>query len=800
MGPHRNVIVLDLQLHRRRGGSDWKKAFAPVPMSEASSKSRSFHFNVTFTTKDATCVQKAEAGTVGVAPKCDGGPECTVQYYTGEFFLATSPSWIKATSFGLLSADSRYVDVTLTQGWDDCMPTEQRAERVHEVDALLHWMLDSSGQSGGYLARRAWNRTSATDAADVADPGDEVHEVWDVLDLGTCEDGATVGDDAPCRVQAYQPSAHATLFFALYVSTTVAIVAYMRTVYQKWERLQSQKFQQTLQVFFPHHGDPAKQRLAMIAAWCRKVALKEPHRCTNKSMHEWFAKFFVEELDIKAEYTGSEGKFNFGTTSREVDLGKLPQYREYNPWLSRKTFVTHFKPFVARMQEARKYSTSAAGLRVRNFGSLCDKLLCRDSNKRVCEDLFEEISGEDEFVSLDELQDFICFFHEDYDSDEDGDDDEEDRHKMNEEHVIKYVDQHTEFHKYVEGIEGGDDHCPITGINALSDMIMGGPDKVVSSLAKILASAALQGAVAVAPLLLPCVMAWLRGNEPAEVSGIYATDNVPPIGSTSDYQNAVFLLAALLLGLAMVENLLYTVTHRELLRPKDHKQQCVMSCLFALSAFVNQSFKAIYVVAMFITLAQLVQALILIIMALTVDPCRTIAALLSAMALFFYIKNSVSSFRKVRNALREQITANAIKGKESKDSKDDVRSAAKKAGISKKSLQKLEEIVDDELDRAGFSASSLIQWVIVTLVCALLLVSVVLTAQKLFFQEQQQGLAQLVASTFSSVGLMATQLKKKQKEEKQIQKTILGVQYVLLELQLSRWHFFCICVLVLALD
>ena len=70
------VLVLDVRnLRCRRGGEDWKKAFAPVPIAEASSESRSFHFNITFSTQEATCVQEADAGTVGRAPKCDGGPE-----------------------------------------------------------------------------------------------------------------------------------------------------------------------------------------------------------------------------------------------------------------------------------------------------------------------------------------------------------------------------------------------------------------------------------------------------------------------------------------------------------------------------------------------------------------------------------------------------------------------------------------------------------------------------------------------------------------------------------------------------
>ena len=83
-------------------------------------------------------MEKADAGTVGHAPPCHGGPECNVQFYTGEFFLATSPGMVKASSFGLLSADSRAVDITLKQGWDDCMPTSRPAEGVYAHDALLH--------------------------------------------------------------------------------------------------------------------------------------------------------------------------------------------------------------------------------------------------------------------------------------------------------------------------------------------------------------------------------------------------------------------------------------------------------------------------------------------------------------------------------------------------------------------------------------------------------------------------------------------------------------------------------------
>ena len=60
------------------------------------------------------CVH-SQKGTVGSASPCASG-ECLVHYYAGEFFLAASPGWLKASSLGLLSADSHSVVVTLKEG------------------------------------------------------------------------------------------------------------------------------------------------------------------------------------------------------------------------------------------------------------------------------------------------------------------------------------------------------------------------------------------------------------------------------------------------------------------------------------------------------------------------------------------------------------------------------------------------------------------------------------------------------------------------------------------------------------
>ena len=761
-------------------------------------------------------MEKADAGTLGRAPKCNGGPECTVQYYTGEFFLATSPGWVKAASFGLLSADSRYVDIILTQGWDDCMPTQQPAQGVYPVDGLLHWMLESSGQSSGFLARRNWTGSGAARLADAVDQGGEEHNWWDVLDLSTCDDGATASSDAPCLVQGYQPSVQLKSFLMLYISTTFAIVAYLHAGYRTWERMQSENFKTTLRVLFPHHIDSEKQHIAMIAAWCRQVSLRDDgtHKQGSgdkgaKSMHERFADFFNEELGIKAKYTGT-GNERFGVDSSiEADVhAKHPEYREVNPWLCRNAFVLKFKPFLQKMNaSAFEKSDSVGGAHARGCAPFCHKLLCRDFNKTVCEELFEQISGRDEYVSLDELQEFILFFHEDHDSDDESDNDDSPR-AFNEQDALEYVQQHTEFAELVEGIEGGDRTYPISGVTALADVAMGGPDKVVRSWGRIMLTALLQSVVVIAPLILPCVMAWLRVRETAESDDIYTTASIPLVGSTADYQTFSFSLAAATVVSGMAESVAYVVSQREMLQPRDYQHKCLIEWLSIVSAFVNAVFNVFYMVSLLVTLAHLVQLVILVILALTVDPCRALAAVLAAFTLLLYIKNSISSLRKVQSALKKQITENYIKRQARRQAeaaeemetteKDEegtsrtgrggsaggsaphtisIAAEAKNAGIAKSSLQKLDAIVDDELERAGFSTCSLVQWVCVTLACAVLLVSVVLTAQKLFFQADQQGAAQLVASSFSSICVVFTQLGKKSKEEKQIQKSLARVRW-----------------------
>ena len=744
-------------------------------------------------------MEKADAGTVGRAPKCNGGPECTVQYYTGEFFLATSPGWVKAASFGLLSADSRYVDITLAQGWDDCLPTQQPSQGVHAVDGLLHWMLESSGQSGGFLARLNWTRTGAAGLLDAVDPGDEEHNWWDVLDLSTCADGATASSDAPCLVQGYEPSVQLKSFLLLYISTTFSIVAYLHTGYRTWERMQSENFKTTLRVLFPRQFDSEKHHIAMIAAWCRKMVLRDDGNRGARSIHERFADFFNDELGIKAKYTGT-GNERFGVdSSMEADMhAQHPEFREVNPWLSRNAFVLKFKPFLHQMNvSAFEKSASAGGAHSRGCAPFCHKLLCRDFNKTVCEGLFEKISGRDEYVSLDELQEFILFFHEDYDSDGESDNDDMPR-AISDQDALEYVQQHTEFAELVEGIEGGDRTYPISGVSALADVAMGGPDKVVRSWGRIMLTALLQSVVVIAPLLLPCVMAWLRARETLESDCIYTTESIPLVGSTADYQKFSFSLAAATVVSGMAESMAYIVGHREMLRPREYQNKFLIEWLSVASALVSTVFNGFYMLSLLVTLAHLVQLVILVILALTVDPCRTLAAVLAAFTLYLYIKNSISSLRKVQRALKKQITENYIRrqAKRQAETAEEVETMeqdeggvprkgrggsaggsapytksiaadAENAGIPKSSLQKLEAIVDDELERAGFSTCSLVLWMCVTLACTVLLVSVVLTAQKLFFQADQQGPAQLVASSFSSICVVFTQLGKKRKEEKQ---------------------------------
>ena len=98
-----------------RGGADWKQLLAAVKTAETSTKNQVFHYAFDFESANLTCAEKATAGTVGSASPCASG-ECLVHYYAGEFFLAASPGWLKASSLGLLSADSHSVVVTLKEG------------------------------------------------------------------------------------------------------------------------------------------------------------------------------------------------------------------------------------------------------------------------------------------------------------------------------------------------------------------------------------------------------------------------------------------------------------------------------------------------------------------------------------------------------------------------------------------------------------------------------------------------------------------------------------------------------------
>ena len=438
----------------------------------------------------------------------------------------------------------------------------------------------------------------------------------------------------------------------------------------------------------------------------------------------------------------------------------LPKDREINPWLDKRRFVKHFKPCLTKMDKEALHLARATGASggVQSCAPVCHRLLCRDLKASVCEDVFDEICGKDDYVSLDEIEQFILFFSEDDgdSSDHESDEEEEDEevlHAMNDEDTLAWVAHHGHFHEELAGeviVPTQQYH----GLNALADMVLGGPAKVTASWAKIAAAAGLQSILVCVPLVFPAAMVWFRAGGAPETDAVYVSERMPIFGTTEHLQDFTFSIGAAIIGLGMLENALYATVGRELLRTEDAQRKRLIDCCFFGSAFVNRAFKVLYALALVVMLAQLVQLVILLVLALTVDPYRTMAAILCIITVVWYIKHSLRTLRSVQKKLKEQITTNYITREQKrleeeaaaakvanaelatenvglkgagveavqrdalqKDAKlaanaavaakpadvttpmtpKEIAAAAKKAGLSKSSLAKLEDLIDDEL-------------------------------------------------------------------------------------------------------
>ena len=372
---------------RRRGGGDWTELFKEVSSKESTSAARAFHFNATFNTVEATCEQKADAGTAGLVAPCDGGPECTVQYFVGELFVAISPGWIEATSFNLLKADSHRIEVTLVQGWDECMPTTP-APGVHPVDALLAWMMEKSGRKDGFLARESWHGASQNSS-----------QLWDVLNLKDCGDGASRSSSAECAVDiGYSPSSELRVFGVLYFSCVAVLLATLYRGYRTWERTQTGAWKRFTALFLPASKNAQREHAAQLAAWCRNEMYESLEgsglrHTTSKDTnpYAWAAEYLkTEGKHINIEYSPSSAN-RFAADYTHFKAGGAKGVDGVNKPLTQEQFVEAFEDILEARTE-RRMGSGFQSIGGTGCARLCSALTCTDHEDNVCADLFMELA------------------------------------------------------------------------------------------------------------------------------------------------------------------------------------------------------------------------------------------------------------------------------------------------------------------------------------------------------------------------------------------------------------------------
>eukprot|EP01047_Picozoa_sp_COSAG01_P040866 COSAG01_NODE_3465_length_6056_cov_32.665268_2_plen_271_part_00 len=251
------------------------------------------HFNVSAHTRNATCEESAlydPPATSATKPCSSGSAECALQFFTGEIFLALSPSLMFSASLGILSTDSTHIDLTLVDGWDACMPTAP-ASGVHAVDGLVAWMMQQAGRRGGYVARERWPPTTATittnttavtplglEEEEEEEGGEDYPPRWTVLDVAACGVGASsTRDGSLCTIARYSPSNQLLLFWGMYFFTLFWAVNAIHFYYIQWITRQDDDLHWA-KLFVPFEDlvecdNVERTRAATFASFCRRQAM-----------------------------------------------------------------------------------------------------------------------------------------------------------------------------------------------------------------------------------------------------------------------------------------------------------------------------------------------------------------------------------------------------------------------------------------------------------------------------------------------------------------------------------------------
>ena len=238
-------------------------------------------------------------------------------------------------------------------------------------------------------------------------------------------------------------------------------------------------------------------------------------------------------------------------------------------------------------------------------------------------------------------------------------------------------------------------------------------------------------------------------------------------------------VGVLVVSLGMLNNGLYVVIGRESARdPKgaNPEQQQMMVHLWAWKSAVSFCLSLAVLVCMFWTLASLVQLVIMLCIAITIDPYRPLSIVLLVLTAVFYITNVVQMLIRLRKAFVKEITARYLE-------------KTKSAGVGRvpprqkklNAARKLQQCIHEELEAVGLSTEQIALSVALAVLLVLLLVSVILLTQSLFFASRDQGPIELVATVLPCILVVVSSLEDKIKEEKQTARTVKGIEKVVKE-------------------
>eukprot|EP01047_Picozoa_sp_COSAG01_P011999 COSAG01_NODE_533_length_15816_cov_4.518738_9_plen_234_part_00 len=173
-----------------------------------------------------------------------------------------------------------------------------------------------------------------------------------------------------------------------------------------------------------------------------------------------------------------------------------------------------------------------------------------------------------------------------------------------------------------------------------------------------MAAGSLQAGFVLVPILLPMVVVWQRSVWPMQHGERFGIEKVPVLGKENHQQNILFILGTCYVVVAMVNNLLYVGVGYISLKPlpKDQEEQRAAnrtkSMLWGLKSFVAWVFKFLLMFWVLVTLTVVIQFVLLLVVAMTVDPYRPIKILVLCLTVVGYAQVTIDSASEMRDRIK----------------------------------------------------------------------------------------------------------------------------------------------------